>query len=137
VGRPLARHSIENFRTVTPGPTICLVGYRHNEVSAALGNDNAYVCSENPAGGTAFAVFEAFSVPELRAANPLVVITMGDRVVPAAVFARLLETHAGNAEPQTTGPRTKRPEWACLEKVDSDSGCFAVLFGWLFFESHR
>ncbi len=56
------------------------------------------MCSENPSGGTAFAVFEAFSVPELRAANPLVVITMGDRVVPAAVFARLLETHAGEAD---------------------------------------
>jgi hypothetical protein len=27
--------------------------------------------------------------------------------------------------------------WACLEKVDSDSGRLAVLFGGLFFESHR
>ena len=97
LGTPLARHSIEAFRSVVSAPAICLVGYRHDEVATALGNDNLYVRSDNPAGGTAFAVFEAFSVPGLLAANPLVVVTMGDRVVPPVIFRRLLETHAGGA----------------------------------------
>ena len=98
LGTPLARHSIDAFRSVSPVPVICLVGYRHDEVCAALGEDNLYVRSDNPAGGTAFAVFEAFCVPGLLEANPLVVVTMGDRIVPPEIFHRLLETHA-------TGPR--------------------------------
>ncbi len=94
LGTPLARHSIDAFRSVAAGPAICLVGYKHEEVSAALGDDNIYVRSDNPTGGTAWAVFEAFCVSELLTANPLVVVTMGDRVVPPSVFRRLLETHA-------------------------------------------
>ncbi len=100
LGRPLARHSIDAFAAASsPSPlasrptSICLVGYRHEEVSAALGRDNHYVLSDNPTGGTAYAVFEAFSVPGLLETNPLLVITMGDRVVPAATFRALLETH--------------------------------------------
>lgn len=96
LGTPLARHSIDAFRSVSCSPVVCLVGYRHDEVSAALGTDNIYVRSDNPAGGTAFAVFEAFSVPGLLEANPLLVITMGDRIVPPAVFRRLLETHSAD-----------------------------------------
>src|SRR6186713_305954 len=53
-GTPLARHSIDAFRRFAPGPVICLVGYRHDEVTSALGPDNLYVLSDNPAGGTAF-----------------------------------------------------------------------------------
>ena len=99
LGSPLARHSIEAFRAVTGGPVVCVVGYRHADVAAALGPDNAYVLSANPAGGTAFAVYESFATPGLLAANPLVVVTMGDRVVPAGVFRRLLDTHqAGGVE---------------------------------------
>lgn len=94
LGTPLARHSIDAFRSVTAAPAICLVGYRHDEVAGALGPDNLYVRSDNPTGGTAFAVFEAFCVPDLLEANPLVVVTMGDRVVPPVIFLRLLETHA-------------------------------------------
>lgn len=93
LGTPLARHSIDAFRSVTSAPAICLVGYKHDEVSSALGIDNLYVRSANPTGGTAFAVFEAFATPGLLAANPLVVVTMGDRVVPPGIFRRLLETH--------------------------------------------
>lgn len=93
LGSPLARHSIDAFRSVAGGPAVCVVGYRHADVAAALGPDNLYVLSANPAGGTAFAVFEALSAPGLLAANPLVVVTMGDRVVPAGVFRRLLDTH--------------------------------------------
>lgn len=92
-GVPLARHSIDAFRRVSPSPVVCLVGYRHAEVAAALGSDNVYVLSDNPTGGTAFAAYEAFSVPELAERNPLLVITMGDRVMPPSIFRRLWETH--------------------------------------------
>jgi hypothetical protein len=102
-GTPLACHSIEAFRRFGPGPVICLVGYRAEQVSTALGPDNLYVRSEDPAGGTAFAAFEAFSIPALAANNPLVIITMGDRVVPSSVFRRLWETHrAGGREADLT-----------------------------------
>jgi CTP:molybdopterin cytidylyltransferase MocA len=102
-GTPLARHSIDAFRQIEPSPVICLVGYRHEEVSAALGTDNLYVRSENPAGGTAFAAFEAFSVPSLLETNPLLVITMGDRIVTPSIFRRLCETHrAGGREADLT-----------------------------------
>ena len=102
-GTPLARLSIDAFRQLAPGPAICLVGYRHDEVSAALGADNIYVRSENPAGGTAFAAFEAFCVPALLALNPLLVVTMGDRIVTPSIFRRLGETHrAGGREADLT-----------------------------------
>ncbi len=94
-GTPLARHSVDAFRRFCPALVVCLVGYRHDEVSAALGEDNVYVRSDDPAAGTAFAAFEAFSVPTLVARNPPVIITMGDRVVPSAVFRRLWEIHCG------------------------------------------
>lgn len=92
-GTPLARHSVDTFRWISPSPVICLVGYRYEEVAAALGTDTICVRSDNAAGGTAYAAFEAFSVPALSKHNPLVVITMGDRIVPSSVFRRLLETH--------------------------------------------
>ncbi|MFN0172000.1 MAG: NTP transferase domain-containing protein [Bryobacteraceae bacterium] len=102
-GTPLACHSVDAFRRFSPSPVICLVGYRYKEVSSALGPDNIYVRSENAAGGTAFAAFEAFSVPALLEKNPLLVITMGDRIVPSSVFRRLCETHgAGSAEADVT-----------------------------------
>ena len=92
-GSPLARHSIDAFRHFSHSPVICVVGYREAEVTAALGADNIYVRSENPVGGTAFAAFEALSVPGLLENNPLLVITMGDRVVPSSIFAQLCEMH--------------------------------------------
>lgn len=92
-GVPLARHSINAFREFCAGPVICVVGYRHEEVAAALGDDNIYVLTANPTGGTAFAAFETLSVPGIAAANPLLVITMGDRIVTSSVFRRLCETH--------------------------------------------
>jgi len=92
-GIPLARHSIDAFRRFSPGPVICLVGYRNEEVTSALDSDNTYILSENPAGGTAFAAYEAFCVPELVEKNPLLIITMGDRVVPSSVFRRLSNAH--------------------------------------------
>ncbi len=96
-GTPLARHSIDAFRRFCSSAVVCLVGYRHEEVAAALGSDNIYVLSDNPAGGTAFAAYEAFSVPALLELNPVVIISMGDRVVPPSVFRRLWETHRGGA----------------------------------------
>jgi bifunctional UDP-N-acetylglucosamine pyrophosphorylase/glucosamine-1-phosphate N-acetyltransferase len=102
-GTPLARHSIDAYRRHAPTPVVCLVGYRHDEVAAALGPDNLYVRSDQPSGGTAFAAFEAFSVPELLAANPLLILTMGDRIVTPAVYRRLSETHrAGGREADLT-----------------------------------
>jgi hypothetical protein len=92
-GTPLARHSIDAFRHVSPAPAVVVVGYRHEEVAAALGSDNVYVRSDNPAGGTAFAVFEAFSVAPLLECNPLLIVSMGDRIVPPCVYRRLWECH--------------------------------------------
>jgi CTP:molybdopterin cytidylyltransferase MocA len=102
-GTPLARHSIDAFRRFSPSPVVCVVGYRHEEVAAALGSDNVCVRTENPAGGTAFAAFEAFSVQELLDANPLVIVTMGDRIVTPSIYRQLCETHrAGPAEADLT-----------------------------------
>ncbi|HNW56372.1 MAG TPA: NTP transferase domain-containing protein [Bacteroidales bacterium] len=92
-GMPLARHSIDAFHRFSQAPAICLVGYRYNEVSAALGTDNTYILSDNPAGGTAFAAFESFCIPDLVEKNPLLIITMGDRIVPSSVFRRLYNKH--------------------------------------------
>ena len=92
-GLPLARHTIDAFRRFSPAPVVCLVGYRADEVAAALGPDNLYVRSDNPTGGTGFAAYEAFAVPGLAAADPLLIVTMGDRIVPPSVFRRLSEAH--------------------------------------------
>jgi hypothetical protein len=92
---PLARYSIDGFRNFIPAPVICVVGFRYGEVSAALSSDNIFVRSDNPTGGTAFAAYEACSVPELDTHNPLLIITMGDRIVPSSIFRRLHETHCG------------------------------------------
>ena len=96
-GVPLARHSIDAFRSPAPAPVICLVHYRLEEVMAQLGDDNIYVHSADPTGGTAFAAFEALSVPGLADVNPLLVISMGDRIVTTPVFARLHAAHAAGA----------------------------------------
>jgi CTP:molybdopterin cytidylyltransferase MocA len=102
-GTPLARHSIDAFRRFSPSPVIGLVGYRHADVSAALGQDNIYILSGNPAGGTAYAAWEAFSLPALLESNALLMITMGDRIVTPTVFRRLSETHrAGPREADLT-----------------------------------
>lgn len=102
-GVPLARHSINGFHELSPAPAVCLVGYRHEEVSAALGYDNVHVLSDNPTGGTAYAAYEAFCVAELERVNPILLITMGDRIVTASVFRRLYETHClGSREADIT-----------------------------------
>jgi len=92
-GIPLARHSVDAFRQFQAAPVVCIVGYRHQEVAGALGDDNVYIRSDNPTGGTALAVYEAFSLAELQKQNPVLIISMGDRVVTASVFRRLHETH--------------------------------------------
>jgi len=97
-GTPLARHSIDAFRRFSPSPVICLVGYRYEEVSGKLGSDNIYVRSDDPAGGTAFAAFEAFSVPALMEKNPALIISMGDRIVPSSIFRRIWEVHRAGAK---------------------------------------
>ena len=94
-GIPLGRHSINAFRGMFPAPCIALVGYAHATVMAGLGADNIYVMSANPTGGTAYAAFETLCVPGLEESNTLLVITMGDRIVPASIFQRLLELHRG------------------------------------------
>ncbi|NLT06013.1 MAG: NTP transferase domain-containing protein, partial [Solirubrobacterales bacterium] len=97
-GKPLARHTIDAFRGVVPGPCVTLVGYAHEEVAARLGDDNLYVLSSNTVGGTAWAAYEALSIPGLLEADPLLVISMGDRVIPGPIFRRLLDTHAAGGE---------------------------------------
>src|SRR5688572_5769670 len=64
-GKPLAAHSIDAFHDIAPGPAVCVIGYRKEDVAAALGGLNLYVESENPEGGTGFAAFEALSAPGL------------------------------------------------------------------------
>ena len=100
---PLRASDLPTFRPSDPPTVITVVGYRHEEVSAALGPDNLYVLSENPTGGTAHAVYEAFSVAGLAESNPLVVISMGDRVVPASMFRRLIEAHVGTPRAEVGG----------------------------------
>src|SRR5512136_323645 len=92
-GVPVARHSIEAFRSFVSSPVICVVGYRHEEVTRALGNDCVYVLSDDPAGGTAFAALEAFCVAGLEPPNPVLVIGMGDRVAAPSVFKMLYDRH--------------------------------------------
>jgi len=92
-GRALARHSVEAFRRVSQGPVVCLVHYQEDEVVQALGDDLIYVHSDNPTGGTAYAAFETLSLEALEKGNALLVISMGDRIVPSATFRRLVETH--------------------------------------------
>ncbi len=102
-GIPLARYSIDAFHRIFKSPSISIVGYKYQEVSAALGDDNIYVLSDNPKGGTAFAAFEALCVPGLLEKNPLLIVTMGDRIVPPSVFRNLLKMHqSGNSEADLT-----------------------------------
>ncbi|MCP5113576.1 MAG: NTP transferase domain-containing protein, partial [bacterium] len=102
-GTPLARYSMNAFQWISHAPAICVVGYRHEDVTNALGADPIYVRSENPTGGTAFAAYEALSVPGLLDRNPPVIISMGDRIVPPGIFRRLWETHrAGDREADLT-----------------------------------
>jgi hypothetical protein len=102
-GTPLVRHSIDAFRHFSPSPVICVVGYRADDVKEALGPDNIYIRSANPTGGTAFATFEAFSLPELLERNPLLIVTYGDRIIPSSVFRRLYQTHrSGEREADIT-----------------------------------
>ena len=102
-GTPLARHSIDGFRRFSPSPVICVVGYRSAEVMGALGQDNIYVQSDSPAGGTGLATLEALSVPDLVERNPLLIITYGDRIIPSSIFRQLNQTHrSGEREADIT-----------------------------------
>ena len=109
-GVPLARRTIDAFQALGPAATICVVGYRHEEVMAALGPGPIYVRSDDSAGGTALAVYECFSVPQLASADPLLIVTMGDRVISAAVFRRVCETHRLGAREATLTMLTARYE---------------------------
>ena len=102
-GVPLARHSIDAFRRIKPSPCITVVGYACEEVMASLGEDNLYVKTSSSTGGTAWAAFEALCAPGLEERNPLLVISMGDRVIPESIFRRLIDTHeAGGREADMT-----------------------------------
>ncbi len=102
-GTPLAGHSIAAFQRWRAAPVIVIVGYRHEDVTAALGPDNLSVLSDNPTGGTAYATYEAFCVPALTTRNPLLFITMGDRIAPPVIYERLWQTHcAGDREADLT-----------------------------------
>ena len=92
-GLPLASHSIDSFRRIGNSSVICIVGYMYQDVVSALGEDNIYVLTDNPTGGTAFAAMEAFCVPELLESDPLLIITMGDRIIPSSIFRRLIRKH--------------------------------------------
>jgi molybdopterin-guanine dinucleotide biosynthesis protein A len=97
-GSPLSRHTIDSFHQVSSYPAVCVVGYRQEDVRTALGEENYYIISDNPVGGTAYAVWESFSLTDLEETDPLLVITMGDRVVPSSIFDRLLAAHCGQKQ---------------------------------------
>lgn len=114
-GKPLARHTVDSFRQclrnradesaskAERAGVVAAVGHRESDVMAAIGPEVLFIRSENPAGGTAFAAFEALGAPGLLESNPLVVIAMGDRIVPESVLARLLAEHrAGEREADLT-----------------------------------
>lgn len=102
-GTPLAGHSLAAFQRWMQAPAICIVGYRYAEVTAALGPDSLYILSDNPTGGTAYATYEAFCVSALIDHNPLLIITMGDRIAPPLIYERLWQTHcAGEREADLT-----------------------------------
>ena len=90
------------FRRFSPSPRSASSATATTEVSAALGADNIYVLSDNPAGGTAFAAYEAFSVPDLLETNPCSSSPWAIASCPRSVFRRLCETHA--AAGQRGGP---------------------------------
>ncbi len=93
-GIPVARHSIDAFREFSPSTAVCaVVGYRHEDVVAALGQPIIYIRSGNPVGGTAFAAYEALGVEQLEQANSLLLISMGDRIVTSSVFRKIYERH--------------------------------------------
>jgi hypothetical protein len=102
-GVPLARHSVDAFKSFSASPVVGVVGYQAEEVARALGEDVIYVRSEDPAGGTGFAAYEAFCIPELEQTNPLLIVSTGDRIVPFSVFKRLHAAHrAGPREADLT-----------------------------------
>ena len=68
-GVPLAQHTINAFRRMSDAPAICLVGYKHEEIQQSLGEENIYILSDNPVGGTAYAAWEALSFEELVETN--------------------------------------------------------------------
>lgn len=102
LGTPLAQHSLAAFRQLSSAPSICIVGYQAEQVSRGLGDGNIFVMTDDPAGGTAMAAMEAFAVDGLAEINPIVVVSMGDRVVPSCVFEQLLQTHTANSEASVT-----------------------------------
>jgi molybdenum cofactor cytidylyltransferase len=73
-GRALARHSIEAFRRDVSGPVVCLMNYRQDEVVHALADDLAYVHSDNPVGGRAYATYETLCIGELEDEDALLVV---------------------------------------------------------------
>ncbi len=95
-GIPLARHTIDAFRSLIASTVLCLVNYREDEVMASLGGDIVYIHSADPTGGTAFAAYEIFSVPGLCERNPIIVIAMGDRIVYETVLGKIMRIHSGN-----------------------------------------
>ena len=101
-GVPLARHSMNAFRSLHASPVICIVGYRYEEVVQTLGDDNVYVRSDNPAGGLPSQRSSRSACPGLDEANPVLIVTMGDRIVTASVFRQLYETHMLDREADLT-----------------------------------
>jgi hypothetical protein len=100
-GAPLAAQAIHAFRCFAPGPVICVVGYRQEEVTHALGPNNLYIGSDNPTGGTAYAAYEAFCAADWLAHNPLLFVAMGDRIAPPAIYRRLWEHHTRGEQEAT------------------------------------
>jgi len=106
-GKPLARHSIDSFRQFAGenAPVIAIVHHCREAVCRALGDKVGFIESENPVGGTALASFEAFCTPGLLEADPLLLITMGDRIIPPSIFHRALalaERDHDSARPSLT-----------------------------------
>ncbi|MDD3586563.1 MAG: hypothetical protein PHQ75_05230, partial [Thermoguttaceae bacterium] len=99
LGLPLIRHSIDAFRQAWPGaPVVCIVGQDSQRVADTVGGDVFYVQTANPDGGTGWATYEAFCLPELLESNPNIIISMGDRIVPRIIYEKLLSLHTDTSE---------------------------------------
>ncbi|MDO5567492.1 MAG: hypothetical protein Q4G59_12595, partial [Planctomycetia bacterium] len=99
LGLPLIRHSIDAFRQAWPdAPVVCIVGQESKRVIDAIGPDVFYIQTANPDGGTGWATYEAFCLPELLESNPNIIISMGDRIVPRIIYEKLLTLHSGTNE---------------------------------------
>ena len=95
-GKPMIVHIIETLRSVNAvWPPIIVVGYRADDVKAALGNEFLYAV-QTESLGTGHAVMQAEAVA--RGKYDHIVVLYGDQpLITASVVNELIETHVREA----------------------------------------